>query len=590
MTTVNEIFAPAPSLLLEAPNYVVMFNDVRRILGDTPEGKTAERVIRSAVEQARRCLRKQDRIVWYLRLWKMGFVWSLSQRPADTARDDAEPGGFDLLLRKMAQDYVRKRGSTVDNAIDEGYYVYHDQHLLDDLEHYLSLPIAAIRNRVFAYDDPDKVRTEFADLEKQWQDEAKGAFADPQVKPLITFPDGFAWFDLDTAYCSKEADAMGHCGNRPRQHSDDNILSLRKLVQRGDQVLHKPYLTFILDGNGLLGEMKGRFNKKPAPAFHPHIIALLRHPVVRGIKGGGYLPENNFSLDDLDADTRAALVEAKPELGGLRAMYRKYGLGDRVETMLSETLARRGIEPEHLHRRGDATYMIADWRDLSRFLSDVDDAVVAEMVEIVESKGEDVALDEIVTLDEEDLFDAIDALPDREHAKLLRLLSVEPVPHNQTIPHRRAVGLAVERLLRSDLHDELLAIINERAEMPESALVRLRERIAAYLEVGYPFRGSWQYVEIDRDDYDAAVEMLIDAERLIDIADAEEDEEEDYYLHDVKQHGWTTVDWDYLNEQRREAGLTVKQRGADPVLRQVLNMAAFDLPAAVRDLVDRLGL
>ena len=587
MPTINELFAPAPArLLLEATNYDVMFADILKLLGDTPDGKTAGKVVKSVVTAARQKLRKQDRIIWYLRLWKIGFVWSLAQGLSAPTKAIVGADTLDLLWRKLGQDYLKKRGSTFDNAVDEGYYVYHDQHLLDDLEHYLSLPIAAIQNRVFAYDDPDKVRSEFAELEKQWQEEAKGAFADPHVKPLISFPDGFAWFDLATAYCPKEADAMGHCGNSPRQHSDDNILSLRKLVTRGDNVLHKPYLTFILDGDGLLGEMKGRFNKKPAPEFHKYIIALLRHPVVKGIKGGGYLPENNFSLDDLDEDTRDALVEEKPELGGLWAMYRKYGLNGSVETMLDSKLESERIMPERLDRHGD-TYLIADWRDLSRFLDDVDDDVVAEMVEIIESKGEDVELDEVEALDEEDLFDAIDALPDREHAKLLHLLSVEPVPHNQTIPHRRAVNLAVERLLRSTLRDELLEIVNAQAKLPEAALPRLRARIGEYLEVGYPFYGSWQHVKIDQDDYDTAVEMFIDAEHLIGIADANEDDDHDFYS--IKEYGWTRIDWDYLNEQRREAKLATR-KGADPVLQEVLRMVDFDLHAAVRELVIRLGL
>jgi len=34
--------------------------------------------------------------------------------------------------------------------------------------------------------------------------------------------------------------------------------------------------------------MKGRGNDKPAPKYHPYVVELLRHHLIRGIKGGGY--------------------------------------------------------------------------------------------------------------------------------------------------------------------------------------------------------------------------------------------------------------------------------------------------------------
>ena len=101
---------------------------------------------------------------------------------------------------------------------------------------------------------------------------------------------------------------MGHCGNAPRQHTDDVILSLRKVVVSGSDKYHIPHLTFILNGDGELTEMKGRANEKPAKKYHPYIIKLLLNDAIKGIKGGGYAPENNFSLHDLDENVRKDLM------------------------------------------------------------------------------------------------------------------------------------------------------------------------------------------------------------------------------------------------------------------------------------------
>jgi hypothetical protein len=129
-------------------------------------------------------------------------------------------------------------------------------------------------------------------------------------KVVLEWPNGWTWFDLERSGCSKEADAMGHCGNGSGNYGE-TILSLRKNVS-GD--FWTPHLTFILDDNNMLGEMKGRNNDKPVSRYHPYIIALLKSDVVDGIKGGGYMPENNFSMRDLDDDVRKELCKEKPGL------------------------------------------------------------------------------------------------------------------------------------------------------------------------------------------------------------------------------------------------------------------------------------
>lgn len=104
---------------------------------------------------------------------------------------------------------------------------------------------------------------------------------------------------------------MGHCGNTATPKEGDRILSFRTKASGGKQ---RPHLTFILDENGYLGEMKGRANEKPSEKYHPYIIDLLQKDFVKGIKGGGYLPESNFSITDLDQEQMNALISKKSSL------------------------------------------------------------------------------------------------------------------------------------------------------------------------------------------------------------------------------------------------------------------------------------
>jgi hypothetical protein len=116
---------------------------------------------------------------------------------------------------------------------------------------------------------------------------------------------GWKWLSLDRESCDEEAEAGGHCGNA-NWAEGDNILSLRDPENR-------VHLTFIIN-NGILGEMKGHGNTKPSKKLHPPILELLRSQYVGSIKGGGYLPENNFMLSDLDRKTRKKLIKKKPYL------------------------------------------------------------------------------------------------------------------------------------------------------------------------------------------------------------------------------------------------------------------------------------
>ena len=105
---------------------------------------------------------------------------------------------------------------------------------------------------------------------------------------------------------------MRHCGNGVGK-PDDLLLSLREPIHRGDILFWKPHLTFILN-DGALGEMKGYANAKPDSRYHSYVEGLLYQSEIQQVRGGGYLPENNFSFADMAPVRQRRTMEANPAL------------------------------------------------------------------------------------------------------------------------------------------------------------------------------------------------------------------------------------------------------------------------------------
>jgi len=174
---------------------------------------------------------------------------------------------------------------------------------------------------------PDVVSQELLMIEQEYRKNHAGLISPDDHNgddPVMVFPDGSAWFNLNKPGCSIEAAAMGHCGNGSGQRGQ-TVLSYRTPVKRGKETFWEPHLTFILDTKtGQLGEMKGRGNQKPAAKYHPHIIALLKNPLIKGLVGGGYMPENNFSISDLPEVEADELMQLKPGLATPGYILKKY--------------------------------------------------------------------------------------------------------------------------------------------------------------------------------------------------------------------------------------------------------------------------
>jgi hypothetical protein len=182
----------------------------------------------------------------------------------------------------------------------------------NDLGHFFGFNIPAIDQHQFGKKSYDEIINDLQSIEQDWSEkQSKNNL--PPIEPqegdyeLMKFPDGSAWWWVDRAYCDREGKHGKHCGNvMGRSKPDQRILSLRK----NGQVL----LTFILEPNGNLGEMKAYNNQKPSERLHPQIMSLLLSDKVKGIQGGGYLADNNFSIFDLSDENLQVIQNKKPSL------------------------------------------------------------------------------------------------------------------------------------------------------------------------------------------------------------------------------------------------------------------------------------
>ena len=293
------------------------------------------------VNWASAVLKRQDRCVWYLRIIKIKLLYGrmIMIDPISNSKFDPEDKIDNHTKIKMYQEEIDKTAKKCGNpqqAIIDAKQIDNNR-LKSQLEHYLSLGLAKIDSIVFDKQTPSQIFEQMAEIEQAWKNERKQVVKPNDTAAIIQeFPDGKVWLDLNKRGCKEEGEAMGHCGNAGSYNDEETVLSLREPVKGG----WRPLLTFIYNRKtGCLGEMKGRNNEKPAARYHPYIIALLKMPFIKGIKGGGYLPENNFALADLTEAEQDSLVSSKPDLASWSYLYKKDKyLSERVIDKIDEEL------------------------------------------------------------------------------------------------------------------------------------------------------------------------------------------------------------------------------------------------------------
>ena len=613
MTDLRNLIAKMDSILtedeflIEAQDYGSMFNDYFKVLKQLeakyPSVKSyiekEKQAIDSVVTKAKQKLKKNDRVVWFLRYYKIGRAmgasdvsgrWSLPRAlSADMTEKNNEapenakifgPGAdYDNLAdacfaasrpvleyyKKIVADYANKsKEDEVQVKIDSHNICADVESNLTDLEHYFSLPIPEIQNMVFAYQLPRIVMNNFNELEDEWKARAKQTFEhDPKDgKIIIKFPDGFFWVMLDRGSCRKEGEVMGHCGNVPSERSGDRLLSLRKLIKEGDRTLVRPSLTFILDRNDMLGEMKGRNNQKPDAKYHPYIVELLKSNYISGIKGGGYMPQNNFSMNDLDDETREELEAEKPELAGLLGVYEKYGVKDRrfidkLNYTVDSLPARLGyldISDDHKE------VTVETWQDLGRFASDIGDDVFSFFYDVYDGSKDATDLDDIENFADDDIFELIDGLHEDDYASLMKRLDMPVIAHN-----KRGYRMNVYKAAREfQLHPALMEILTAAIARSKSIELEVRKNakqiLERFIDVGWYFDINSVYVKLDEaDPLNGPVSLNISMYDYVHILSADSEGDDGYddwsYAHQSAEYeGWSRYG-EYTNDQRSEKDL-----------------------------------
>lgn len=343
------------------------------------------RGISEDADMYRKLYRRKDRIVWALRWLRL--EWLINLRDQLSQSNPDEDGSVDQL-KKWSERAMNKFISELSTGgEDQGYILeelryFSSSRFANKISHFMSYVdensdnyIEKMDKYVFDRQVPRKIMFDLSRIEDEWKEnrEREIPHADDEhgedATKLIDFGDGFAWWNLNKDYCNTEGQAMGHCGNNSHMRKPgDQVLSLRQEITRGGERYHIPYLTFILDDDGQLGEMKGRGNDKPQKRYHPYIVELLKSRYVDGIKGGGYLPENNFSINDLDDETRDKLIKQNPSLEPLSEKYRRLGPVPEVMNRLMDEIRKVGL-PEVYGWDDDnpKTVILHQWDDLEDF-------------------------------------------------------------------------------------------------------------------------------------------------------------------------------------------------------------------------------
>jgi len=357
--------------------YMQMFVGIIEISQNIVTTPTA---VKDNVDWAIRVLKKSDRIVWYLRLYKLYLLkqsWAgalqsaqkMLHHESDTmqrAQAHENALALEAAYKKELAKHAKKSESTADRIEAIAMRVSTTDDFRTSAEHFFSLDIAAIRDYVFGWKTWAVIIADLERIEDAWKKKQERFIPIQRegVETIIRFPDKSEWINLNKSSCDIEAKAMGHCGNTAGYQESDTVLTYRTIEKdpKAKQKVWVPHLTFILNtASGMLGEMKGFNNQHPDQKYHNVIIELLKLPLIKGIVGGGYKPENNFKLSDLPEETFKQMMESKPGLGTLTDHYVLTGVVDNeLFNKIGHVLEDAGFPIENFDHNSEENIFLID--------------------------------------------------------------------------------------------------------------------------------------------------------------------------------------------------------------------------------------
>ena len=402
-------------ILLEAQDYESMFNFVLPYL----ENNLIQSYLvnyKQEIEWAKTHLKKLDRIIWYLKHVKYGYVkYIVTLETPET-------------LSKLKNKLIRDKQQLENDGFGE-IITNNDKR---NLEHFISLSdVGKIQNYKFSNQSVSEIITAFTGFENEWKKNTRpSAVIQPDDKIVIQFKDNSAWWLLPRSGCDDEASAGGHCGNVPSAKSGQRILSFRTKNKEGNWTV---LMTFILWENGYLGEMKGAHNQKPLPKFYPYIIELLKNKkLIKGIRGGGYRPEMNFEFSDLSDAQKKEVFSANPDLdvygGYLAPLLKKYGPTPEIISKIEYKIDESQLPEIHEIKADTQEAILKQWDNFEEFADDIsfdylkNAAEAADKEELDDSEMETLSYDMKFSPDE--YLRVIERLPDEYLQKIANDLNI----------------------------------------------------------------------------------------------------------------------------------------------------------------------
>ena len=251
----------------------------------------------STIRTLVRSLKREDRIVWALRIKKVEALTAV-----------LNAGGS--LTRKQ-QAFMNKHPQ------------YHEEKLtplaIASLTHFTSQDIPSFQKIVFERQGIQELIDLFEAKESEYFKKKGDENRDVQEQGevICAINENLCWFDLGEPYSRLEALSMHHCGN-VQFSTGDTIYSLRERISANGKVLWRPHLTFIYNKErNHLGERKGRFNLKPDVKWHRAITKLLSEKIeIRCLLSSTYhyASENDFVISDLSDELQNTLKHNRPDL------------------------------------------------------------------------------------------------------------------------------------------------------------------------------------------------------------------------------------------------------------------------------------
>lgn len=311
-------------VLIEAVDYHSLFNPIYKIFSGTGEPeKRIKNSVEKYIKQYKSKFKKSDIILYLLKLTRTSLINQLEKSFNKDSWKRLYLMGFDVIdleseeqflkLKENFDNYYKKEESKLDKKL--GTDAVND--IVSEFEHFLSLPIQAIRNYQFKNQNYSDIISEFKNYEREWKKDKEELIPyDSDDNVIIELSNNFYWVSLDKAYCDKEGKSMGHCGNSPRSGTDDNIYSLRQLKSVGKEKYWHPFVTVTVDDEGYVWEVKGRGNDKPAKRYIPYVVELFKNKkYISGQRDNvGYLPENNLNFErDFSDEQKEEILSSNPK-------------------------------------------------------------------------------------------------------------------------------------------------------------------------------------------------------------------------------------------------------------------------------------